>query len=89
MSEITKPVDESISAPVVGETPKVVEPVSESKLDEPIAPIDSAAAPLEQAPATSEEIAAAEDSAPAVLETPAVFSGEGELGYKAPGGFLK
>lgn len=79
MSEITKPVE---TTPVA-----VEETVPETKVEEPVVP--AATEPVVETPATTEEVAAAADPTPAVVETPKEFTGEGVLGYKAPGGFLK
>lgn len=87
MSEVAKPVDETVTAPaVIDETPKT----EETKVEEPVVPAETTTAPVEETPATTEEVAAAAEPVPAVAETPATFTGEGPLGYKAPGGnFLK
>lgn len=73
MSEVQKPVVEEQPAAVVEATPVEVAPVEETA--------------VEAAPA---EAAAVEEATEAkVEEAKKEFEGEGLIGYKAPGGFIK
>lgn len=76
MSEIQKPVvDEVVAAVEAAPAEVVAAPVEEA------APVE--AAPVDAAAATTEATEAA-------VETPKKeFEGEGLIGYKAPGGFIK
>ena len=94
MSDVQKPVEEQ-PAPV--EATPAVEPAAETKVEEPVA-AEAPAAPettaaAEPAPDAIEPAAATETpEAPVKAATPTKkeFTGEGTLGYKAPGGnFLK
>lgn len=76
------------------EATPAVEPVAETKVEEPVAPAaPETTAAAEPAPDTIEQVAAAEaPEAPVKAAAPPKkeFTGEGTLGYKAPGGnFLK
>jgi len=86
MSEVQKPVVEEQAAAAFEATP-LVEPVAETKV------ADAAPAAAEPVAAESEAAPAAADpatEADAKPETPKKeFEGEGILGYKAPGGFIK
>ncbi|OBT65471.1 hypothetical protein VE03_04962 [Pseudogymnoascus sp. 23342-1-I1] len=75
MSEIQKPVEEVVAAVEAAPAEVVAAPVEE-------------VAPVEGAPV---EVAAATEATPeAAVETPKEeFKGEGLIGYKAPGGFIK
>src|SRR5271167_2566462 len=91
MSEAPKPVDEQPANPPVEPT-AAAEPAPESKADDSTAPGPSEADPasepvkdaVEPAPTTEATTAPAEAAAPKEE-----FTGEGFLGYKAPGGFIK
>jgi hypothetical protein len=73
MSEVQKPTVEEQPAAVVEATPAEVAPVEET--------------PVEAAPA---EVAAVDAAPDAKAEAPKKeFEGEGLIGYKAPGGFIK
>lgn len=76
MSEIQKPVEE------------VVAVVEAAPAEVAAAPVVEEVAPVEVAPV---EVAAATEATPeAAVETPKKeFEGEGVIGYKAPGGFIK
>lgn len=77
MSEIQKPVEEVVAA-VEAAPAEVVAAVEE------VAPVE--VAPVEVAAATT----TTEEATPeAAVETPKKFEGEGVIGYKAPGGFIK
>ncbi|KFY47080.1 hypothetical protein V494_00183 [Pseudogymnoascus sp. VKM F-4513 (FW-928)] len=78
MSEIQKPVVDEVVAPVEAAAPAEVV----------AAPVEEVVAPVEVAPV---EVAAATEATPeAATETPKKeFEGEGVIGYKAPGGFIK
>lgn len=87
MSEIQKPmIEEPVAAPAseittTTEVP-VVEPIAETKIEEPVVP---AVEPTTETPAVVEEPAseATTDAAPAAKEVTPVE--EGVLGYKGPG----
>lgn len=77
MSEIQKPVEEVVAVVDAAPAAVVAAPVEEVVAAE-VAPVEPAAA----TEATTEEAA--------VVETPKEeFKGEGLIGYKAPGGFIK
>ncbi|KFY78329.1 hypothetical protein V499_02502 [Pseudogymnoascus sp. VKM F-103] len=77
MSEIQKPVEEVVAVVEAAPAEVVAAPVEE------VAPVE--VAPVEVAAATTEEA-----TAEAAVETPKKeFEGEGVIGYKAPGGFIK
>ncbi|OBT39173.1 hypothetical protein VE00_10271 [Pseudogymnoascus sp. WSF 3629] len=76
MSEIQKPVEEVVAAVEAAPAEVVAAPVEE------VAPVE--VAPVEGAAATTEEA-----TPEAAVETPKKFEGEGVIGYKAPGGFIK
>ncbi|KFZ15760.1 hypothetical protein V501_02556 [Pseudogymnoascus sp. VKM F-4519 (FW-2642)] len=76
MSEIQKPVEEVVAVVEAAPAEVVAAPVEE------VAPVE--VAPVEVAAATEEA------TAEAAVETPKKeFEGEGVIGYKAPGGFIK
>ncbi|OBT86996.1 hypothetical protein VE02_04615 [Pseudogymnoascus sp. 03VT05] len=77
MSEIQKPVEEVVAVVEAAPAEVVAAPVEE------VAPVE--VAPVEVAAATTEEA-----TPEAAVETPKKeFEGEGVIGYKAPGGFIK
>jgi hypothetical protein len=88
MSEVPKPVEEQ-PAPAV-ETTSAEEPAPETKAEESTAAAEesSPAAEPAAAPADTVESAAVTEEAPAPVAAKE-SSGEGILGYKAPGGFMK
>jgi hypothetical protein len=80
MSEAQKPVETPVAA-VEEATPAVVEPVPEVAAEETA---------TEAAPAAVEEPVVEAAAVEPVVEAPKKeFAGEGILGYKGPGGFLK
>jgi hypothetical protein len=90
MSEVQNSVEEQPAAPI--EATPVVEPTTEAKTEETPAPATeettTAAEPAkdEEPAAATETPAATTKAAPPTKE----FTGEGILGYKAPGGnFIK
>ena len=84
MSEMPKPVEEQPAAMV--EATPTIEPVAETV--EPAAAETTTAA--EPTTDSIEPAAATETSAATAAATPKKeFTGEGTLGYKAPGGFIK
>ncbi|KAI9744449.1 MAG: hypothetical protein M1818_001978 [Claussenomyces sp. TS43310] len=94
MSDVQKPVEAQPVEPVVPvEVVPAAEVVPETKAEETVVPATTEAAPAtESAPVAEESTPATEAAVAAAPETttPAKeFSGEGVLGYKAPGGFLK
>lgn len=93
MSEVNKPVEEQVAAAV--EATPVVEPTTtETKAEETTTPaVTETAAAAEPPKDVVEPVAAATTETPADPTKAAApkkeFTGEGSLGYKAPGGFIK
>lgn len=87
MSEIQKPVADEQPAAVVESAPVVSEPVAETKVEESAPAVEESSTVVEPTPAVTEAV---EAETPAKVETPKKeFTGEGILGYKGPGGFIK